>query len=33
MPILHFHYDPSLALGSETLALLNQVRRDEDDES
>ncbi len=30
MPSLHFHHDPSLALGSETLALLGQLRRDEE---
>ncbi|MCC6641646.1 MAG: 30S ribosome-binding factor RbfA [Deltaproteobacteria bacterium] len=29
MPSLHFHYDPSLALGSETLALLRDLRHDD----
>lgn len=29
MPALHFHYDPSLALGNETLSLLREVRRDD----
>lgn len=32
MPSLHFHYDPSLALGSETLAVLRDLRRDDDGE-
>jgi ribosome-binding factor A len=31
MPALHFHHDPSLALGSETLALLGQLRHDDED--
>jgi ribosome-binding factor A len=30
MPALHFHYDPSLVLGSETLAILGELRRDEE---
>lgn len=30
MPSLHFHHDPSLALGSETLALIERLRRDEE---
>ena len=30
MPSLHFHHDPSLALGNETLALLSQLRPDDD---
>ena len=29
MPALHFHYDPSLALGSDTLALQRDLRRDD----
>lgn len=28
VPALHFHYDPSLALGSETLSLLRKLRPD-----
>jgi ribosome-binding factor A len=31
MPALHFHYDPSLALGNQTLAILSQLRHDDDD--
>lgn len=31
MPSLHFHYDPSLALGSETLAVLRDLRRDDEE--
>lgn len=30
MPSLHFHYDPSLALGSETLALLRELQHDDE---
>ena len=30
MPSLHFHYDPSLALGSETLALLRELRPEDE---
>lgn len=29
MPSLHFHYDPSLVLGSETLALIGRLRPDD----
>lgn len=32
MPSLHFHYDPSLTLGSETLALLGRLQQDDGDE-
>jgi ribosome-binding factor A len=30
MPSLHFRYDPSLALGGETLALLSKLRPDDE---
>jgi ribosome-binding factor A len=30
MPALHFHYDSSLSLGNETLAILSQLRRDDE---
>lgn len=30
VPELHFRHDPSLALGSETLSLLREIRDDED---
>ena len=30
-PSVHFHYDPSLALASETLGLLRQLRRDDEE--
>lgn len=31
VPTVHFHYDPSLALGSETLGLLRQLRREDEE--